>query len=245
MIELVKACKIYTRKEEEPVTALSDISLSLPSAGLIFILGKSGSGKTTLLNLLGGLDSLSSGEMLFEGKSLRGFKPADYDVYRSSKVGFVFQDYSLLPQLDVAANIGISLELAGLEADPKRIEKALASVDLQHCTHAWGNELSGGQKQRVDIARALVKDPEVILADEPTGALDQENGTAVFQLLKRLSADRLVVIVSHDEEAAKTYADRIITLRDGKVVNGQELHPSPLFRQSPFRPPAAIRASFP
>jgi ABC-type lipoprotein export system ATPase subunit len=180
-----------------------------------------------------------------KGNPLRGFKPADYDVYRSSKVGFVFQDYSLLPQLDVAANIGISLELAGLDADPKRIEKALASVDLQHCTHAWGNELSGGQKQRVAIARALVKDPEVILADEPTGALDQENGTAVFQLLKRLSADRLVVIVSHDEEAAKTYADRIITLRDGKVVNDQELHPLPVISSKPVPTPRGDQGIIP
>ena len=224
MIELRNLTKIYNENAENQVIALNHVSFTLPESGMVFLLGKSGSGKTTMLNLLGGLDAASDGEIIVDGISSKDFTEADYDAYRNTVVGFVFQEYNLLEDFTVAGNLDLALELqgkAGKQAKAKTdaaVARVLEQVDLSGYEGRKPRELSGGQKQRVAIARALVKDPRIILADEPTGALDSNTGTQVFDMLKRLSQNKLVVVVSHDRGFAEKYADRIIELVDGSVV---------------------------
>lgn len=221
MIELHNLTKIYNENAENQVVALDHASFTLPESGMVFLLGKSGSGKTTMLNLLGGLDAASDGEIIMDGTSNKDFTEADYDAYRNTVVGFVFQQYNLLHDFTVAGNLALALELQGKmsKADAeKKIAAVLEQVGLSGYSSRKPSELSGGQKQRIAIARALVKNPRIILADEPTGALDSKTGTQVFDVLKRLSREKLVVVVSHDRGFAEKYADRIIELVDGKVV---------------------------
>lgn len=214
--------KVYQSKAV-PVTALRSVSLTFADTGLVFILGKSGSGKSTLLHILGGLDTPTAGEVVVDGKPMRGFKERELDDYRNAYVGFVFQEYNLLERESVGKNVALALELQGGQEDRAKIEKVLRQVDLaeggQTLYERSVRELSGGQRQRVAIARALVKDPKVILADEPTGALDSKTGKQLYELLKALSKERLVVVVTHDEASAKAYGDRIIELADGEVVS--------------------------
>ena len=220
MLELRNISKIYQTKTRR-VAALDGVSFALPEKGFVFILGRSGSGKTTMLNMLGGLDAPTEGELIVDGVSSRDFKQADFDNYRNRYVGFVFQEYHLLDDYTVADNIALALELQGdltLEERQQKIETALAQVDLTGYGERNTGELSGGQKQRVAIARALVKDPPMILADEPTGALDRKTGRQLFDLLKEISKDKLVVVVSHDEDFAHEYADRILELEEGKII---------------------------
>lgn len=191
---------------------------------MTFILGKSGCGKTTLLNLLGGLDTPTEGEIIFDGRSSADFKQADYDGWRNECVGFVFQDLNLVTDLNVGQNVGLALELQGKKAAKETVDVVLREVELvdrdgETLYNRRVNELSGGQKQRVTIARALIKNPKLILADEPTGALDSKTDKQIYELLKRLSADRLVIIVTHDEESARTFGDRIIEVSDGQVIS--------------------------
>lgn len=219
MLELKKINKTYHSKKGVAVHALKDISLTFGETGLVFVLGKSGCGKSTLLNVLGGLDKFESGEIVIKGKSSLGFSQSDFDSYRNTCIGFVFQEYNMLNEFDVRKNISLALELQGCTASDEKIKETLDVVGLSAESGRKIDELSGGQKQRVAIARAIIKEPEIILADEPTGALDEETGNQIFQLLKDLSKTKLVVVVSHDRDFAEKFADRIIEMKDGRIIS--------------------------
>ena len=219
MLELKNLKKVYKTKGNVEVRALDDISINFPETGMVFLLGKSGSGKSTLLNVTGGLDKPDSGEIIVKGRSSLDFTSSDFDSYRNTFIGFIFQEYNVLGEFTVEDNIGLALELQGKSKDKKAINELLSRVDLDGLGKRKPNTLSGGQKQRVAIARALIKNPEIIMADEPTGSLDSNTGKQVFDTLKKLSKEKLVIVVSHDREFANTYADRIIELKDGKVIS--------------------------
>jgi len=223
MLETKELYKVYKPKKGVAVTAINKISLKFPEKGMIFLLGKSGSGKSTLLNLLGGLDKYDSGEIIIKGVSSKDFNQQHFDSYRNTYVGFIFQEYNILDEFSVGANIALALELQGKKATDEEINHILKEVDLDGYGNRKPNELSGGQKQRVAIARALVKNPEIIMADEPTGALDSNTGRQVFDTLKKLSQKKLIIIVSHDREFSELYADRIIELSDGNVISDVEI----------------------
>ncbi|MCX4313563.1 MAG: ATP-binding cassette domain-containing protein [Clostridia bacterium] len=230
--------KTYMLKSGE-VKALDDVSFDLPENGTVFILGKSGSGKTTLLNLLSGLDSADEGSVIeVGGKNIVTCSQSERDGYRNSHCGFVFQEYNLIPELDVKENVGLSLELQGNKDNKSAVENALKLVELDGYGNRKITELSGGQKQRVAIARALVKNPEIVFADEPTGALDKSTGESVMKLLKRISEEKLVIVVSHDREFAEKYGDRIIELSDGKLVSDSDgEHTESKQQQKDFKKP--------
>ncbi len=219
MLEVKNLSKIYRPKNGAEVKALDDISLSFPETGMVFLLGKSGSGKSTLLNVCGGLDSPTGGEILVKGRSSKNFSQSDFDSYRNTFIGFIFQEYNILNEFSVEDNIALALELQGKPKDKEAVRKLLADVDLEGYAKRKPNTLSGGQKQRIAIARALIKNPEIIMADEPTGALDSATGKQVFETLKKLSRDKLIIVVSHDRDFAELYGDRIIELKDGKVLS--------------------------
>lgn len=223
MLNIENLTKIY-EKGNRKVLALNGVSFTLNSTGFVFVVGKSGCGKSTLLNLIGGLDNVTSGDIICDGNSLSSFSETDFDSYRNSYLGFVFQDYCLIDDLSVGQNIELALNIKGDQLSKQEkcelVDNALISVDLDPAIkNRHVNELSGGQKQRIAIARALIKNPKLILADEPTGNLDQRTAKTILELLKKLSKDRLVIIVSHNLDDAKTYADRIIELSDGKLVS--------------------------
>ena len=208
------------RAGKKRIEALKAISFELPERGMIFLLGRSGSGKSTLLNLLGGMDRPDGGEIESCGVRLDRATSAELDGYRRDCCGFVFQDYNLIPELTVGENVelGLRLQGKGREESEKKAQDALKAVGLEGYEGRKVTELSGGQRQRVAIARAVVKEPELILADEPTGALDEETGKEIFALLKELSKNRLVVTVTHERESAERYGDRVIELKEGKIV---------------------------
>jgi len=224
MLEIKNLTKIYRSKTGDEVKALDRVSITFPETGMVFILGKSGSGKSTLLNVMGGLDSYDDGEFIIKGKSSKEFAGSDFDAYRNTFIGFIFQEYNVLDDFTVGANIGLALELQGKKATDEKINDILAQVDLLNYAKRKPNELSGGQKQRVAIARALVKDPQIIMADEPTGALDSNTGKQIFDTLKELSKTKLVLIVSHDRDFAERYADRIVELSDGQILSDVTKH---------------------
>ena len=211
--------KTYKTKGGVEVHALDDVSVTFPESGMVFLLGKSGSGKSTLLNMIGGLDRVDSGEIIVKGKNSKTFSGSDYDSYRNTFIGFIFQEYNILNEFNVEQNISLALQLQGKPNDKKVVEEILEQVDLKGLGKRKPNTLSGGQKQRVAIARALIKNPEIIMADEPTGALDSNTGKQVFETLKKLSKDKLVIVVSHDRDFAEYYGDRIIELSDGKIIS--------------------------
>ncbi len=219
MLKVVNLTKIYKTKKCADVHALDGVTLQFPEKGMVFLLGKSGSGKSTLLNVCGGLDSPSGGEIIVKGRSSKDFSQSDFDSYRNTFIGFIFQEYNILNEFTVEDNIALALELQGKPKDKKAIQALLEEVDLQGYAKRKPNTLSGGQKQRIAIARALIKSPEIIMADEPTGALDSNTGKQVFDTLKKLSEKKLVIVVSHDREFAEQYGDRIIELKDGKVIS--------------------------
>lgn len=223
MLQTKNLVKIYKPKKGVPVTALNNVTLKFPEKGMVFLLGKSGSGKSTLLNVLGGLDNYNSGEIIIKGVSSKNFKQKHFDSYRNTYVGFIFQEYNIIEDFTVGANIALAIELQNRKAEDGEINRILKEVDLEGYGNRKPNELSGGQKQRVAIARALVKKPEIIMADEPTGALDSNTGKQVLDTLKKLSKEKLVIIVSHDREFAEAYADRIIELSDGSVISDVEV----------------------
>ncbi len=202
-------------------SALKNISINFPNKGLVFITGKSGCGKSTLLNIIGGLEKYDTGTITIDGKSTTNFKQQDFDFYRNTYIGFVFQDFNLIENLTVFDNVKIALNLQGIsdEKSIKLTENALKQVELIDKKNSLVKELSGGQKQRVAIARAVVKNPKVILADEPTGNLDSKTSIVIIEMLKKMSKDRLVIMVTHDIEYAKKYADRVIELKDGKIIS--------------------------
>ncbi len=217
MLELKNVYKTYSSKNGVTHRALENVSLKFNSTGLVFILGKSGSGKSTLLNLIGGLDNFDRGDIVFDGQSFLHFKESDFDYYRNSCVGFVFQDFNLLDNLTVFENVAIALDLQS-KKDNEKVLKLLDDMGLSSLKNRRMDELSGGQKQRVSIARALIKNPKIILADEPTGSLDSETSDATIKILCDLAIERLVVIVTHNKELAYAFGDRIIEIRDGFVL---------------------------
>lgn len=219
MLEIKNLNKTYLPKRGTPVHAISNVSVNFEDKGMVFILGKSGSGKSTFLNLVGGLDSMDGGEVIIKGKSSKDFSQSDFDSYRNTFIGFIFQEYNILNEFSVGHNIALALELQGKKAGAKEVDAILEQVDLVGYANRKPSELSGGQKQRVAIARALIKDPQIIMADEPTGALDSNTGKQVFETLQKLSKDKLVIIVSHDREYAEYYGDRVIEFADGKIIS--------------------------
>ncbi|CCV64940.1 ABC-type transport system, ATPase component [Alteracholeplasma palmae J233] len=221
MLELKDITKIYKSKKGEDVKALDGINLVFSGKGMVFVVGKSGSGKSTLLNIIGGLDKYSEGDLVIKGKSTKNFSQKDFDSYRNTMIGFVFQEYNILEEFTVAQNIGLALELQGKKATSESVSRILEQVDLVGFGNRKPNELSGGQRQRVAIARALFKEPEIIMADEPTGALDSATGKQVFETLKKLSKEKLVIVISHDLDFARTYGDRIIEFKDGRIVSDE------------------------
>jgi ABC-type antimicrobial peptide transport system, ATPase component len=219
MIEAKKRKKMYRPKKGPSVQALKGVSLKLEDKGLVFILGKSGSGKSTLLNVMGGLDSYDEGEIIIKNKSSKDFTQSEFDSYRNTFIGFIFQEYNILNEFTVGQNIALAIELQGKKATSEEVNSILDEVDLTDYANRKPNELSGGQKQRVAIARALIKKPEIIMADEPTGALDSNTGKMIFDTLKKLSETKLVVVVSHDRDFAEQFGDRVIELADGEIVS--------------------------
>ena len=200
--------------------ALDGVNITFRDNEFVAVLGPSGSGKTTLLNVLGGLDHADSGDIIINGVSTKNYKSSDWDTYRNHRIGFVFQSYNLIPHQSVLANVELALTLANIgRAERQRRAKAmLQKVGLGDHISKKPNQLSGGQMQRVAIARALVNDPDILLADEPTGALDTETGIQVMDLLSEVAKDRLVIMVTHNPELAQAYANRIVNFSDGKVV---------------------------
>lgn len=197
------------------------MSLNLRDNEFVAILGPSGSGKTTLLNIIGGLDRYDSGDLIINGISTKQYKDRDWDSYRNHTIGFVFQSYNLIPHQSILANVELALTISGIsKAERKnRARKALEEVGLGNQLHKKPNQMSGGQMQRVAIARALVNNPDILLADEPTGALDTETSVQVMELLKEVAKNRLVVMVTHNPELAEEYATRIVRLKDGNITD--------------------------
>ena len=220
MLELKNIKKDYISSDTK-VSALKGIDITFRKHEFVSILGPSGCGKTTLLNIIGGLDDYTKGDLIINGKSTKKFKDSDWDTYRNHNVGFVFQSYNLIPHQSVLANVELALTLSGVSATErkKRAKKALEEVGLKDQIHKKPNQLSGGQMQRVAIARALVNDPDIILADEPTGALDSKTSVQIMELLKSISKDKLIIMVTHNPDLAKEYSTRIIKLLDGNMVS--------------------------
>ncbi len=215
--------------------ALDGVSLNLRDNEFVAILGPSGSGKTTLLNIIGGLDRYDSGDLIINGVSTKKYRDRDWDAYRNHTIGFVFQSYNLIPHQTVLANVELALTISGVGGKERR-EKALAALDkvgLREQAHKKPNQMSGGQMQRVAIARALVNDPDILLADEPTGALDSDTSVQVMDLLKEVAKDRLVVMVTHNPELAEEYATRIVRVKDGKIIDDTD----------PYKPEDSILAA--
>lgn len=224
MLSIKNLEKIYEPRNGIRVRALKGITLDFPEKGFVFIQGKSGSGKSTLMHLLGGLDRPTGGEIIVAGRSSKNFSKKDFDGYRNNHVGFVFQEYNLINHYTAGANVALALELQGKKVTRSEVDAVLREMELvdddgNTLYDRRVNELSGGQKQRIAIARALIKDPQILLADEPTGALDSQTGTELYELFKRLSSNKLIIIISHDVESAKKYGDRIIELKDGDVLS--------------------------
>ena len=210
--------------------ALHDVTISFRDQEFVAILGPSGSGKTTMLNVIGGLDRYDKGDLIINGKSTKNFKETDWDAYRNNTVGFIFQNYNLIPHLSIMDNVELGMNLSGVPKK-ERHEKAVAAlteVGLKEHINKRPNQLSGGQMQRVAIARAIANDPDILLCDEPTGALDTETSVQIMKLIKNLSKDRLVIMVTHNPELAKEYATRIVNFQDGKILDDSE----------PFKPEA-------
>ncbi len=220
MLELKQITKDY-QTGDTCVHALRGISVTFRDREFVSILGQSGCGKTTLLNIIGGLDHYTTGDLVINGRSTKSYRDRDWDTYRNHSVGFVFQSYNLIPHQTVVANVEMALLLSGVGRAERRrrAEEALVRVGLGDHLNKKPNQLSGGQMQRVAIARALVNDPEIILADEPTGALDTATSVEVMEILKELSQDRLVIMVTHNPELAEQYSDRIVRIQDGKLTD--------------------------
>lgn len=220
MLKLKNITKDY-KVADSYVHALKGIDLEFRESEFVCILGQSGCGKTTLLNIIGGLDHYTSGDLIIGGKSTKSFKDRDWDVYRNHKIGFIFQSYNLIPHQTVLGNVEIALTIAGVSKEERkeRAKQALERVGLGSELNKRPNQLSGGQMQRVAIARALVNNPAILLADEPTGALDSKTSVEVMELIKEIAGERLVIMVTHNPELAESYASRIVRLKDGLVEN--------------------------
>jgi len=220
LLELNKISKVYETDDLKQV-ALKDVSIRFRDSEFVSILGPSGSGKTTLLNIIGGLDQYTSGDLIINGISTREYKDNDWDRYRNHSVGFVFQSYNLIPHQSVLSNVELALTISGVSKKERRSRaiKVLKKVGLGDHINKRPNQLSGGQMQRVAIARALINDPDVLLADEPTGALDTKTGIQIMNLLKEISENKLVIMVTHNSDIANDYSTRIIKISDGKITS--------------------------
>ena len=223
MLQIKSISKQY-KTGELVQRALDGVSLNFRDNEFVSILGPSGSGKTTLLNIVGGLDRYDSGDLIINNVSTKNYKDRDWDSYRNHTIGFVFQSYNLIPHQTVLSNVELALTIGGISKKERkrRALDALEQVGLREQAHKKPNQMSGGQMQRVAIARALVNNPDILLADEPTGALDTETSVQVMELLKQVAKDRLVIMVTHNPELAETYSTRIVKLRDGKVVDDSD-----------------------
>ena len=221
MLELINIKKDYKLKDQEPVHALKGISLNFRSHEFVAILGQSGCGKTTLLNITGGLDHYDEGDLIIKGRSTKNFTESDWDTYRNHSIGFVFQSYNLIPHQSIIKNVELALTISGVgkEERTRRAKEALDLVGLAGLYKKKPNQLSGGQMQRVSIARALVNNPEIVLADEPTGALDSETSLQVMDIMKDIAKDHLVIMVTHNPELAEKYATRIVKMKDGLILD--------------------------
>ena len=219
MLKLKKITKIYDMGDNQ-VHALKGINIDFRSNEFVSILGPSGCGKTTLLNIIGGLDRYTDGDLIISGRSTSEYKNSDWDAYRNHSIGFVFQSYNLIPHQTVLQNVELALTLSGVSKSERkaRAKKALEDVGLGDQLNKKPGEMSGGQMQRVAIARALVNNPDIILADEPTGALDTETSVQVMEILKEISKDRLIIMVTHNPELAEKYSTRIINMLDGVIL---------------------------
>ncbi|MBQ7035691.1 MAG: ABC transporter ATP-binding protein [Clostridia bacterium] len=220
MLHLENIVKTY-KVGDSVVAALRGVSMQFRKSEFVAILGPSGCGKTTLLNIIGGLDGYDSGDLTINGRSTKEYRDGEWDAYRNHSVGFVFQSYNLIPHQSVLANVELALTLSGVSKKERRrrAAEALEKVGLGDQLHKKPNQMSGGQMQRVAIARALVNDPEIILADEPTGALDSETSVQIMEILKEISKDKLIIMVTHNPELAEEYSSRIIRLLDGEVLS--------------------------
>lgn len=225
MLELKNIRKVYHVGDMDTI-ALDDISVAFREKEFVAILGTSGSGKTTCLNIIGGLDKYDSGDLVIKGKKTKDFKDIDWDSYRNNSVGFIFQSYNLIMHLSIVENVELGMTLSGVsrEQKHKRAVEVLEQVGLKEHLHKKPNQLSGGQMQRVAIARALANDPEILLCDEPTGALDTTTSIQIMDLIKEVAGDRLVIMVTHNPELAQEYADRIIKFKDGKIIDDTNPH---------------------
>ena len=219
MLELKKITKEYSTGADA-VHALRGVDICFRQNEFVSILGPSGCGKTTLLNIIGGLDRYTTGDLVINGRSTTDYRDGDWDVYRNRSIGFVFQSYNLIPHQSVLANVELALTLSGVSKAERRAraKEALERVGLGDQLKKRPSQMSGGQMQRVAIARALVNNPDILLADEPTGALDTQTSEQVMELLAEVAHDRLVIMVTHNPELAERYSTRIISLRDGEVV---------------------------
>ncbi len=211
----------YYQSGSEKIHALKDITLNFETKGLIFIIGPSGCGKSTLLNLLGGLDKPDDGNIYIEGADFLGFSSKELNSYLNSYMGFIFQEYNILKDLNLYDNIALPLEMQKVPRKEikERCNKIIEQVGLSELKKRKINQLSGGQKQRIAVARVLIKNPKMIIADEPTGNLDSVTSDSIFNLLKDLSSDRLIIVVTHDLESALKFGDRIITIDDGSITS--------------------------
>lgn len=223
MLEIRNIVKDY-ETGSETVHALKGVSIAFRESELVSILGQSGCGKTTLLNIIGGLDQYTSGDLIINGQSTKQYKSADWDIYRNHSVGFIFQSYNLIPHQSVISNVELALTLSGVSKAERRrrAKEALEKVGLGNQLNKRPNQMSGGQMQRVAIARALVNDPDILLADEPTGALDSETSIQIMELVKEIAKDRLVIMVTHNPELAEKYSTRIVKLLDGQIVGDSD-----------------------
>ena len=220
MLKLKKITKEY-KTGDEVVKALKGIDIEFRENEFVSILGQSGCGKTTLLNIIGGLDQYTSGDLVINGKSTKDYKDRDWDTYRNHSIGFVFQNYNLIPHQTVLSNVELALTISGVSKSErrKRAKEALEKVGLADQLNKKPNQMSGGQMQRVAIARALVGNPDILLADEPTGALDSATSVQIMDLLKEIAKDKLVIMVTHNPELADKYSTRIIKLLDGNIID--------------------------
>ena len=224
MLEIKHITKKYVTGNFTQV-ALDDVSVNFRDNEFAAILGPSGSGKTTLLNIIGGLDRYDDGDLVINGVSTKRYKDKDWDAYRNNKIGFIFQAYNLIGHQSVLSNVELALTLSGVSPSErkKRAIEALKKVGLEEHIHKRPNQLSGGQMQRVAIARALINNPDIILADEPTGALDTKTSIQVMDLLEEVAKDKLVIMVTHNPELAHQYANRIVEVKDGHIIH--DSHP--------------------
>ena len=221
MLELKNVYKIYNCKKKNKTEALNNVSISFRKNEFVSVLGPSGCGKTTLLNLIAGLDKATSGEIFIDGCRYSSLNCKKWNSYRCSHIGIVFQSYNLIPQESVIGNVELALSIKGLkhQESKKMALQALELVGLKNIAYKRANEISGGQAQRVAIARALVNNPDIILADEPTGALDDDNSRQIMDLLKKLAFDHLVILVTHNSLLANEYSDRIVKMNEGMIVS--------------------------